>query len=64
MAKASTALILAVRRKRGEENISVAELARQTDISAWTLRQLLNEQRDNVRPSTIDKLNKWLYQHI
>lgn len=64
MSKASPELILALRRKRGEQNISVAELARQTGLSGWTLRHLLNEQRDDVRPSTLAKLNEWLYQRV
>ncbi|MCI1283008.1 MAG: helix-turn-helix transcriptional regulator [Lacticaseibacillus songhuajiangensis] len=62
--KASNDLITALRRKRGEENISVAELSRQTGVSGWTLRHLLNKQRDQIRPSTAAKLNKWLYQRI
>lgn len=59
----SKEFIIALRRKRGEENITVEELSRQTNVSSWTLRHLLNEQRLNVRPSTLDKINQWLYKH-
>jgi predicted transcriptional regulator len=57
-------LITALRRKRGELNISVSELSRQTAVSAWTLRHLLSKQRDQIRPSTAAKLNAWIYKQV
>lgn len=62
--KLDAGLALALRRKRGELNISVMELARQTGVSRWTLDRLLSGERDRVRPSTVNKLNAWLYQQI
>lgn len=62
--KLDAGLALALRRKRGELNISVMELARQTGVSRWTLDRLLSGERDKVRPSTVNKLNAWLYQQI
>jgi predicted transcriptional regulator len=62
--QATPELITALRRKRGELNISNTELARQTGVSVWTIRYLLNKQRDQIRPSTAAKLNAWLYTKI
>lgn len=64
MTKPSDQLLRAVKRLRGEENITVAELGRQSGISKVTLYEILNGSRENVRPSTIAKLNEWLYQRV
>ncbi|TLQ03785.1 helix-turn-helix transcriptional regulator [Pediococcus stilesii] len=55
---------VAVRRKRGELNISVNELARQTGVSRWTLDKILKGRTNSLRPSTIRKINEWLYKHV
>lgn len=57
-------MLIALRRKRGEQNLSVIELSRQTGISRWTLDKLLSGKREDIRPSTADKLNNWLYQFM
>ncbi|WP_288573272.1 helix-turn-helix transcriptional regulator [uncultured Weissella sp.] len=64
MATVSKELKTAIKRKRGELNISVVELARQTGVSRWTLDKVLKGTTDNVRPTTASKLNEWLYKQI
>lgn len=64
MTKINTDLVTALKRKRGEQNITVAELARQTGVSRWTLDSIFKNTTDNVRSSTIKKLNEWLYQFM
>lgn len=64
MAKLPETLRTAVKRKRGEQNISVIELATQTGVSRWTLDKILKGTTDNVRPTTVSKLNEWLYKQM
>ena len=61
MAKLPETLRTAVKRKRGEQNISVIELATQTGVSRWTLDKILKGTTDNVRPTTVSKLNPGLF---
>ncbi|USZ60693.1 helix-turn-helix transcriptional regulator [Lactiplantibacillus plantarum] len=62
--KVTEDLTKALGRKRGELNISVLELARQTGVSRWTLDRLLHGQSENINPTTLNKLNGWLYEHV
>ena len=64
MAEVNKDMLLALKRKRGEENISVIELARQTGVSRWTLDKLLTGKSENIRPTTAEKINEWLYKLI
>lgn len=64
MAELATNMLNAVKRQRGLDNITVAELARQTGVGKITLYEILNGHRTNARPSTIAKLNAWLYTKI
>lgn len=65
MAQATPEFVRSLRRIRGEQNISVIELARQTNVSRWTLDRILaNKQGTTANPSTLAKLNQWLYQHV
>lgn len=60
----SSTTVIAVKRLRGELNISVVELSKQTGISRWTLDKLFNGKTNNVRPTTYEKLNNWLAKQI
>lgn len=64
MAKVDVDMVTALKRKRGEQNISVIELSRQTGVSRWTLDKLLKGEKTNIYPSTVDKLNQWLYKLV
>lgn len=60
MAKISNEFITDLKRKRGEKNISVLELANQTGVSRWTLAKILKGTTKNFQNDTILKLNNWL----
>ncbi|MFR2313273.1 MAG: helix-turn-helix domain-containing protein [Weissella confusa] len=62
--KVSNEMLTALKRKRGEQNISVIELSRQTGVSRWTLDKLLKGAKEDIRPTTADKLNQWLYKLV
>lgn len=62
--KVSNEMLKALRRKRGEQNISVIELSRQTGVSRWTLDKLLKGAKEDIRPTTAEKLNQWLYKLV
>ncbi|XZO07613.1 helix-turn-helix transcriptional regulator [Weissella paramesenteroides] len=64
MATVSNELITAIKRKRGELNISVVELARQTGVSRWTLNKIFKGKTNEAFPTTIAKLNEWLYKQM
>ncbi|AIG65084.1 helix-turn-helix domain-containing protein [Weissella tructae] len=64
MAQINNDLVTAVKRKRGEHNLSVIDLSRKTGVSRWTLDKILSGERTNVKPQTIEKLNDWLYKLI
>lgn len=64
MVTISNDFITAIKRKRGELNISVIELAHQTELSRWTLAKILKGKTDNVQPITASKLNEWLYKKM
>lgn len=52
--------IIAMKRKRGELDLSVVGLARQTGVSRWTLDNIFKHGQVNVNPSTFKKINDWL----
>lgn len=62
--KVSNDMLTALKRKRGEENISVIEMSRQTGVSRWTLSRLLSNESTDIFPTTVEKLNAWLYKLV
>lgn len=62
--KLSSSQILALKRKRGELNISVLEMSRETGVSRWTLDKIFKGEKTNVYKSTFDKLNCWLISQL
>lgn len=61
--KLSSSQILALKRKRGELNISVLEMSRETGVSRWTLDKIF-KGKTNIHKSTFDKLNDWLISQL
>ncbi|ARW23111.1 helix-turn-helix domain-containing protein [Levilactobacillus brevis] len=64
MAQISKDMLTAVRRKRGELNLNVLSLSKETGVSRWTLDKILTGERTNVRVGTANKLNDWLYKQV
>ena len=62
--KLTNSQILALKRKRGELNISVLEMAKETGVSRWTLDKIFKGEKTHVYKSTFDKLNCWLISQL
>lgn len=52
--------VIAIKRKRGELNISVLGLSRQLGLSRWTLDNIFRRNHRKVTPATYKKLSDWL----
>lgn len=53
-------VLTAIKRKRGELNLTVKQLSRETDVSRWTLDKILRGDTESVYPTTKEKLVTWL----
>lgn len=53
-------VLTAIKRKRGELNLTVKQLSRETDVSRWTLDKILRGDAESVYPTTKEKLVTWL----
>lgn len=62
MIEISNMVLLELRRRRGEKNISVTKLSAETGISRWTLADILTGKKHIVKKATFDKLNSWLQE--
>lgn len=63
MPRVTPEFVRSLGRLRGQANITVLEMARQTGISRWTLGNILDGRSTVIRTGTMDKLNQWLYTH-
>lgn len=52
--------VTAIKRKRGELNLSIVALGRQLDLSRWTLDNILRHGHRKVTPATYKKISDWL----
>ena len=52
--------VLAIKRKRGELDLSITQLANATGVSKWTLIDIFKHDHRNVTTATFTKLNNWL----
>lgn len=52
--------VIAIKRKRGELDLSIAQLANTTGVSQWTLIDIFKHGHRNVTTATFTKLNNWL----
>ncbi|MCC4376343.1 helix-turn-helix transcriptional regulator [Limosilactobacillus reuteri] len=52
--------VTALKRKRGELNLSTVTLGRQLDLSRWTLDNIFKRNHRKVTPDTYKKLSDWL----
>ena len=58
--------VTAIKRKRGELDLSIVGLANATGVSKWTLIDIFKHDHRNVNSATLKKLNDWLinqYNH-
>lgn len=52
--------VTAIKRKRGELNLSTVALGRQLGLSRWTLDNIFKRNHRKVTPATYKKLSDWL----
>lgn len=58
--------VTAIKRKRGELDMSIRGLEKATGVSRWTLIDIFKHDHRNVNSATFKKLNDWLinqYNH-
>ena len=58
--KLSEQQVIAIKRKRGELDLSITDLASTTGVSKWTLIDIFKHDHRNVNSSTFKKLNDWI----
>lgn len=52
--------VTAIKRKRGELDLSINKLANATGVSKWTLISIFKHDHRNVTSNTFKRLNDWL----
>ena len=52
--------VTAIKRKRGELDLSIVGLANATGVSKWTLIDIFKHDHRNVNSATFKKFNPWL----
>lgn len=52
--------VTAIKRKRGELDLSITALSNATKVSKWTLIDIFKHNHRNVTKITFKKLNDWL----
>lgn len=52
--------VVAIKRKRGELNLSTVALGRELGLSRWTLDNIFKRNHRKVTPATYKKLSDWL----
>ncbi|MBF7139095.1 helix-turn-helix transcriptional regulator [Pediococcus pentosaceus] len=53
-------VLIAIKRKRGELNMTISKLAVETGVSRFTIYRIFEESNVPVYPSTKEKLITWL----
>lgn len=52
--------VIAIKRKRGELNLSIVALGRELGLSRWTLDNIFKHNHRKVTPATYKKISDWL----
>lgn len=52
--------IIAMKRKRGELNLTIKELSKDIGISRWTIDNIFKRNHTNVNTITFERINNWL----
>ncbi len=58
--KLSSKQILALKRKRGERNLTIDELANEVGTSRFTISRILHNNSQNLTSTTAKKVNDWI----
>lgn len=58
--KLSLKQILALKRKRGERNLTIDELANEVGTSRFTISRILHNNSQNLTSTTVKKVNDWI----
>lgn len=58
--KLSSQQILALKRKRGEKNLTIDELADEVGTSRFTISRILHNNSQNLTSTTVKKVNDWI----
>ncbi|CCG90638.1 helix-turn-helix domain-containing protein [Pediococcus pentosaceus] len=53
-------ILTAIKRKRGELNITISKLANETGVSRFTIYRIFEENNVPIHPMTKEKLITWL----
>lgn len=60
--KLSEQQVTAIKRKRGELDLSINSLSSITGVSKWTLIDIFKHDHRNVTSTTFKRLNDWLIE--
>nr|WP_257797472.1 helix-turn-helix transcriptional regulator [Lactobacillus crispatus] len=58
--KLSSQQVIALKRKRGERNLTIDELANEVGISRFTVSRILHNDSQNLTSTTVKKVNDWI----
>lgn len=58
--KLSSKQILALKRKRGERNLTIDKLANEVGTSRFTISRILHNNSQNLTSTTVKKVNDWI----
>ena len=58
--KLSSKQVLALKRKRGERNLTIDELANEVGTSRFTISRILHNSSQNLTSTTVKKVNDWI----
>lgn len=58
--KLSSKQLLALKRKRGERNLTIDELADEIGTSRFTISRILHNNSQNLTSTTVKKVNDWI----
>ena len=56
----SSKQILALKRKRGERNLTIDELANEVGTSRFTISRIHHNNSQNLTSTTVKKVNDWI----
>ncbi len=56
----SSKQVLALKRKRGERNLTIDELANEVGTSRFTISRILHNSSQNLTSTTVKKINDWI----